>query len=176
MTSASAFKIWRKERSIRRWSSRSWSRFGIGRLNLPHAFGVESDALATLNPDELERIARAAVAPYFDAGLQRRVEVAEAAWRRRVAEEIAGQVDEDRLDRLKERAEDGLDILRSVNAELADMVASLETIEPPDLPEADMVALAGAQAENYDAVLVDSDMSFEVAVDRLKAHSERGGR
>jgi hypothetical protein len=44
---------------------------------------TEIDALAALRPDELERIAREAVAPYFDARLAERVRDAEAAGRRR---------------------------------------------------------------------------------------------
>jgi hypothetical protein len=137
---------------------------------------TEIDALATLRPDELERIARAAVAPYFDAGLRSRVALAEGEWRRRVRFEVAGQVDEDRLDGLKERAEDGLAMLRSVNAELADMAAGVEAIGPPDLPEADMDALGEAQAEHRDAVLIDTDMDFTEATERLQAHSERAAR
>ena len=137
---------------------------------------TEIDALATLRPDELERIARAAIAPYFDQELERRVTVAEVAWRNRVAAEVAGQVDEDRLDGLKERAEDGLAMLRSVNAELADMAAGAGTIRPPALPEPDMDALREAQDHRRDAVLIDTEMDFAEATERLQAHSERTAR
>jgi hypothetical protein len=137
---------------------------------------TEIDALATLNPAELERIARAAIAPYFDATLQRRVAVAETEWRRRIRFEVDGQVDEERIDDLRNRASDGLAMLRSVNAELTYMADAIEAIDPPDLPEPDMDALASAQAERADAVLVASDMDFAEAVDRLRAHSEREAR
>jgi hypothetical protein len=42
---------------------------------------TEIDALATLRPDELERIAREAVAPYFDTDLAERVQAAKLTGR-----------------------------------------------------------------------------------------------
>jgi hypothetical protein len=137
---------------------------------------TEIDALATLRPDELERIARAAVAPYFDADLQRRVTLAEAIWQRQARTEIAGQIDEDRLDGLKARAAAGLDALREVNADLDAMASEIEAIGPPDLPEPDLDALEAAQASARDSVLIDSDMDFPEATKRLQAHSERAAR
>ena len=56
------------------------------------------------------------------------------------------------------------------------MAADIEVTEPPDLPEADMDALEEAQDERRDSVLIDSDMDFAEAVDRLKAHSEKAAR
>jgi hypothetical protein len=44
---------------------------------------TEIDALATLQPRVLERIARDAVASYFDATLKERVEAVEAVWQER---------------------------------------------------------------------------------------------
>jgi hypothetical protein len=133
---------------------------------------TEIDALATLQPADLERIAREAVAPFFDAELAARVQAAEEAWNARVSAEIEAQVDQDRLDTLKARAETALEELLEVNAYLADMAAEIEISEPPDLPEADMDALEQAQAERRDSVLIDSDMGFVEAVDSLKAHNE----
>ena len=137
---------------------------------------TEIDALATLNRDELERIARQAVKPYFDADLAERVRDAESAWQDRVDAEIAEQVDADRLDRLKARAAAALDQLRDVNAELEGMAAEIEVSEPPDLPEADMSALEEEQAKQRGAVLIDSDMDFVEATDRLRAHNEMSVR
>jgi hypothetical protein len=151
------------------------SRAGIW-LELYGSEQTEIDALATLNPAELERIARAAVAPYFDAELQRRVSQAEGTWRNRVRGEIEGQVDEDRLDDLKARAEDGLAMLREVNAELEAMAAEVGTIGPPALPSPDMEALQEAQDARRDSVLIDSEMDFTEATERLQAHSERAAR
>ena len=137
---------------------------------------TEIDALATLNPAELERIARAAVAPYFDATLARRVAQAERTWRNRVDAEVAGQVDEGRIDELKEIAEAGLRSIREVNAELADMAERIRIVAPPDLPAPDMEALEEAQDERSDAVLIDSEMDFVEATERLRDHNELEAR
>ena len=137
---------------------------------------TEIDALATLQPAELERIAREAVAPYFDAGLAGRVRTAEADWQEQIDTEIAQQVDEDRLDDLKTSGAVALDQLRAVNAELADMADGVEISRPPDLPEADIEALRAAQAGNADAVLIDSRMTFVEATERLREHSEKAAR
>ena len=137
---------------------------------------TEIDALATLNPAELERIARAAVAHYFDATLARRVAQAERTWRNRVDAEVAGQVDEGRLDELKEIAEAGLRSIREVNAELADMAERIRIVAPPDLPAPDMEALEEAQDERSDAVLIDSEMDFVEATERLRDHNELEAR
>jgi hypothetical protein len=136
---------------------------------------TEIDALATLQPDELKRLARAAVAPYFDAGLRRRVTLAEVSWRNRVRDEIAAVIDNDALEALKERAREALGELAAVNLDLEDMAAGIEP-ETPDLPEPDMEALQEAQDERRDAVLIDSRMDFVEATQRLQAHSERFAR
>jgi hypothetical protein len=133
---------------------------------------TEIDALATLRPDELERIARDAVAPYFDAGLADRVRTAHAEWRERANAGIAAQGDEGRLAGLKERADSALDELRAVNTELADMAGEVVVPDAPELPDPDMAALEEAQAGARDAVLIDSAMDYAEAVDRLKSHSE----
>ena len=132
---------------------------------------TEIDALATLRPDALRDIARAAIAPYFDADLAERVRAAAAAWQERADDVIANQIDQEALDALKARAEAALDQLREVNLELADMAAGVEgeAPEPPDLPEPDMEALEEAQTERRDAVLIDSDMDYVEATDRFLA-------
>ena len=137
---------------------------------------TEIDALATLRPDVLERIAREAVAPFFDAGLAGRVTLAEAEWRRGVRAEIAGQRDERRIDALKARAEIALDELREVNADLEAIAAEVDVSGPPDLPEPDMDGLEAAQTRRRSSVLIDSDMNFVEATERLQAHSERVAR
>ena len=53
------------------------------------------------------------------------------------------------------------------------MAERVDVIDAPDLPEPDMAALQEAQDEQRDKVLIDSEMDFEEATDRLKAHSER---
>ena len=85
-------------------------------------------------------------------------------------------MDDDTLGDLRDRAEAALDELHEVNASLTGIAAEIEISEPPDLPEADMEALEEAQAESRDSVLIDSDMDFAEAVDRLNAHSEMAAR
>ena len=137
---------------------------------------TEIDALATLRPDTLEDIARAAIAPYFDAGLRRRVSLAEIEWRRAARAEIAGQLDHEGLDALKARARAALDVMREVNAELEEMADEVGTFAPPDLPGPDLAALEEAQDEARGAVLIDSGMTYVEATDRLRAHGEREAR
>jgi hypothetical protein len=137
---------------------------------------TEIDALATLRPDLLEQIAHEAVAPYFDASLAERVRAAKAAWQEPADAQIAAQIDEAAVDGLRSRAEAALDELREVNAELADIAAEIKISEPPDLPEADMDALAEAQDECRDSVLIDDGMDFAEAVARLRAHNEMAAR
>jgi hypothetical protein len=63
---------------------------------------TEIDALATLQPQTLERLAREAVAPYYDSGLARRVNQVGNEWRMRARAEVDAQVDSDSLDALKD--------------------------------------------------------------------------
>jgi hypothetical protein len=138
---------------------------------------TEIDALATLQPDVLRRIAREAIAPYYDAGLANRVQLAVNAWYRQTGAEVAGQVDDDRrIDAIKERAHDALEVLQEVNDDLAEIAEEITAIEPPELPEADMEALEAAQAAASVSVVIDSKMDFVAATDSLHAHSEMAAR
>jgi hypothetical protein len=138
---------------------------------------TEIDALATLQPDVLERLAREAVGPYFDPGLALRVSEARDTWLASAQNEIEAQIDDDALDALKTRAQAAIEELHSVNAELDAMRDQVEIGEPvPDLPEADMDALHDAQDERRDAVLIDSDMDYVEGTDRLRAHNELAAR
>jgi hypothetical protein len=83
---------------------------------------TEIDALATLRPDVLERLAREAVAPYYDASLAARVQAAREAWLASAADEIAEQIDETQLDALKARARAALHELAAVNTEVGSMI------------------------------------------------------
>jgi hypothetical protein len=138
---------------------------------------TEIDALATLQPDVLERLAHEAVAPYFDNGLQARVEKARDDWITSAGDEVDAQVDDEALAALKARAQAAIEELRSVNVGLDAMRGAVEVKEPaPDLPEADLEALREAQAEAYDRVLIDSDMDYVEGTDRLRAHNELAAR
>jgi hypothetical protein len=136
---------------------------------------TEIDALATLQPDVLRRIAREAIAPYYDFGLARRVALAEVAWRSRMRAEVAGQLDDDSIGALRERARDALGDLETVNDDLAEIAEDIQIAAAPQLPEADMEALEAAQAA-ASVVVIDSKMDFVEAVDSLHAHGEMAAR
>jgi hypothetical protein len=138
---------------------------------------TEIDALATLQPDVLERLAREAIAPYYDSDLAAAVEANREAWLAKAQNEIDAQIDDDALDALKDRARAPIEELRSVNAELDAMRDEVEISEPvPDLPEADMEALHDAQDGRHDAVLIDSHMDYVEGTDRLREHNELAAR
>jgi hypothetical protein len=138
---------------------------------------TEIDALATLRPDVLERITREAVAPYYDMTLKDRVEAAHEAWLTHAQAEVGAQIFGDYLDHLKDRADDALAELRSVNAEVEAMRDIVQIAAPvPDLPEPDATELARMQDERRDAVLIESGMDYVEATDRLRAHNEMAAR
>jgi hypothetical protein len=75
-------------------------------------FGVEQteiDALATLRPRDLEAIVHAAIEPYFDLTLKRRVDAAYSEWREAAQEAVDEQIDSDALDAVRERTEEKLE-------------------------------------------------------------------
>jgi hypothetical protein len=80
------------------------------------AHGVEQteiDALATLRPHILEQIVSDAIAPYFDVGLADKVATARRAWHAAAQEMLAGQIDGEVLDRIREQAGDRLAALEA---------------------------------------------------------------
>jgi hypothetical protein len=134
---------------------------------------TEIDALAQLQPDKLEEIIREVAEPYYDAELAERVQTAKEEWEARAQDEIDEQVDDDALAELKDRARAALAELKEVNDALDEMRDAIEIKEPiPNLPRPDVRELAQAQAEQYDKVLVDSEMDYVKATDRLREHNE----
>ncbi|HWB35960.1 MAG TPA: hypothetical protein VHA75_08045 [Rugosimonospora sp.] len=85
------------------------------------AFGVEQteiDALATLRPELLARLAREAVAPFRDSDLDRRVAAAREEWFGRALVVIDDSLDAERLGRIRVEAAAKLDEMRQQIAEL----------------------------------------------------------
>jgi hypothetical protein len=105
------------------------------------AFGVEQteiDALATLQPDVLREILEDAFAPYWDDGLEDRVEQAKEEWNEAAEEAIRNQIDQEKLDALREEAAEKLtelqDAVTSINERLR--LAGDHFILPPiEVPE-----------------------------------------
>jgi hypothetical protein len=143
---------------------------------------VEIDALAALRPEELTRIAEAALAPYLDPGLQRRFVRAHTDWTEAAAAAVAAQVDEDTVVDIRDRAavaveryNDALDNLRSpkedlddLQDELDDAVADIEAPEPPEAPDAEI-----DEAAHHP--LIDLDWDFVTATQALRARKAYAG-
>ena len=117
---------------------------------------VEIDALAALRPDDLRTVARAAIAPYLDAGLDERVGQVNVAWQRAAQAAVDAAIDQDAYTAVEERAEeladrynDALDAaaeaadafrsgLSDLRVELDEMSGGIARPEPPELPEAEI--------------------------------------
>jgi hypothetical protein len=90
------------------------------------AMGIEQteiDALAALQPDLLDRLARQAIAPFYDTGLDRRVAEARNWWLQEAQARVDATLDQEHLDRVREDASGRLEELReqidNLNEELA---------------------------------------------------------
>lgn len=89
------------------------------------ATGVEQteiDALASLRPDLLRRIARDALSPFYDYELDRSVARAREAWIREALEVINRDIDGEHLARIRAEAERKLAQMREQIAELNDQL------------------------------------------------------
>lgn len=143
------------EKRARRWQEAYGpALFDAGLIGSPdRAAQVEIDALAALRPDDLRTIARAAIAPYVDAGLDERVGRVNVAWQRAAQAAVDEAIDEDAYTAVEERAEEladqyneALDTLTEaetafrnglsdLRVELDEMNAGIARPEPPELPE-----------------------------------------
>lgn len=135
---------------------------------------TEIDALAALNPAELTRIARAAVAPFFDPTLIRRTaELRDHA--RNIAEQTLAahpryEAARDAISNAMNNLEAAADQLAAVQAEAVDDLG-LDDIELPDLPEVPQPEIS-AEAP---APLFTTDDDYPTATLRLKAHKALDG-
>ena len=134
---------------------------------------TEIDALTTLRPEELRRIAIAAVAPFYDRTLARRANEARAAWEAEANEVLAASIDPDVLRKARARLER---LTATVEPELQQLQGMLEvdvdelTLPPvPDVePETDGLPPAPPP-------LWDSEDDWTEATLRLAADKAHGG-
>ncbi|MBA3260916.1 MAG: hypothetical protein H0T69_00270, partial [Thermoleophilaceae bacterium] len=133
---------------------------------------TEIDAIATLQPELLDRLVRKAIRPFYDGGLEDRVREARRDWEERAQVVFEDAFGEDRLDDLRADAKDKLADLEELAVEIneqlhvdvpADLSAKLP--DPPELPEP-------ALGEPVPLPLLDSDMDYGEATLRLIAHRE----
>jgi hypothetical protein len=108
------------------------------------AWGVEQteiDALATLRPELLRRVARQAIAPFYDAGLARRVQAAREQWLGRALQVINDNLDADQLGRIHAEAAEKLPAMREQIDQLnAALRIDVDDFDLPDIeiPEAEL--------------------------------------
>jgi hypothetical protein len=151
---------------------------------------VEIDALAAINPAELDRIAEAAIAPYLDATLNRRAEAAKSDWIRRAQEALTQGSNRTRLDmlshaeRLRANRFNGLlrsltqakDRVDAIEAAMEGLVRGVALPPIPELPEAEPSLTvepleAGEPPETVEP-LVDSDWGYLHMVEAMKARKK----
>jgi hypothetical protein len=135
------------------------------------AMGVEQteiDALATLQPDLLTRIAEKAIKPFYDETLDERVRAAADEWIDRAQNVIDEGIDQEALD---EAVADIDDLRAQIQTVLDDRVAPIhdaaEQIERPDLPNAPEPKVT-ADAKLPEP-LINSEWSFEDKIEQLRA-------
>jgi hypothetical protein len=143
------------------------------------AMGVEQteiDALAALQPDLLRRIARDALAPFYDTSLDRRVTEARWEWIEQAQAIIDNQTDQDSLDRLRAEADSKLTELRSEIDALNDALRlDADDFELPEItiPEPELNGAGDGKP------LLDSGWSFVDQCKTLidsKAYRQNGRR
>jgi hypothetical protein len=142
------------------------------------AWGIEQteiDALASLQPRLLRRIAQNALSPFYDGTLDARVRAARSRWLEQAQAAIEQQMDADHLARIRDDAEQRL---AAVRAEL-DALNDAMRIDASDftLPEL-VVPVAELNGDAHPLPLLDSAWSFAEQCRRLldsKAYRPPGG-
>jgi hypothetical protein len=109
------------------------------------AFGVEQteiDALATLQPVLLRQILERAFEPYWDDGLEDRVEQAKKEWEQAADKAIHEQIDQEKLDALRKEAAEKLtelqDSINNINERLRLAAVDHFTLPVIEVPEVDV--------------------------------------
>jgi hypothetical protein len=131
------------------------------------AFGVEQteiDALATLQPDDLERITRLAIEPFFDATLEQRIAAAQADWRRSAQRRLDAAVA--RTVGYAQLRSDAVTALAQAQTALAALERATDELVV-DLPEFAMPE-ATPDDDEADGPLVSSDMDLQEHIMQLK--------
>lgn len=135
---------------------------------------TEIDALGSLRPDLLRRIARAAIEPFFDSSLDARVSEARWSWLTEAQTVLDESMDPQRLDVI--RAEAGAK-LATMRAEIDALNDSLRVeVDDVDLP-AMVVPTAALNGGAHGTPLVDSRWGFAEQSRRLieaKAYRDGG--
>jgi hypothetical protein len=125
---------------------------------------TEVDALASLQPDLLRRLAHDAIRPFYDNSLDARVRQAQQDWQARAQAVVDDAIDRDTLDQLRVQADAKLSELReeidAINNALR-LNASDFDLPTPVVPEPDL------DGRVYPLPLLDSAWSFAEQCRRL---------
>jgi hypothetical protein len=133
------------------------------------AMGVEQteiDALAALQPDLLARMAREAIAPFFDATLDGRVRAARTEWLAAAQGVLVDRLGPDRLADIRATAAARLAEMQEQLDELAEQLAvDIDDLDLPDfgIPESDV------DRDGLPSPLIDSTWGFVEGTRRLRA-------
>jgi hypothetical protein len=132
------------------------------------AFGLEQteiDALATLRPNDLRRLARQAIRPFYDSGLADRVRAAQQDWLNRSLEVINANLDRAQLTRIHDEARDKL---AQMQEQIDELNSALRIdVDDFDLPE---IVIPEALTQGLPPEpLADSEWDFEEHARRLIA-------
>ena len=123
------------------------------------AMGVqqtEIDALASLRPDLLRQIVTDAIAPFFDASLERRAAEAYTRWQAQAQAALDASLDQDQLARIRSEAARRLGELREqIDAINAALRVDVDMVDLPPL-----VVPRAATAGPHPAPLVSSSWTF----------------
>jgi hypothetical protein len=141
------------------------------------AFGVEQteiDALASLQPDPLRRIAREAITPFYDTALAGRVQAARSQWLDEAQTVVDESTDAEQMESLRAEATEKLSELRAeidaINDALRIDAGQFDLPPVPAVPEATLYGSDGLP-------LLDSRWSFTEQCRALidsKAYRENG--
>jgi hypothetical protein len=142
-------------------------------------FGVEQteiDALATLQPLELNRIVEEAMEPYFDSTLVDRLAEAKDQWREQAQEVIDAHIDADEIDEVRQAGSDIDDEVSAFMEEVAERVAERlkQTTVGVELPLPVMPEIELGEPLPH-AVLISSAWSWVEGTRALKERKEYGG-
>lgn len=138
---------------------------------------TEIDALASLRPGLLRQIAEDAIAPFYDATLDQRVEIARTEWEER-AQEVLDNATGESLAAVAAEAEYRLDELREQIDRLNNAMqidASEFDLPPMVVPEAELLGTDAADADG--TLLLDSRWPFAAqcrALIESKAYRDLG--
>lgn len=132
---------------------------------------TEIDALATLRPDVLAEIATQAVAPFHDATLKRRADLAAERWQAQAQQVLHSQIGPDRLAAFQREAQQRLD---AMHQQMAEINAALR-VDASDLDLPAYVPPAPLTVGTDQPPLVSSAWSFVDQCHALKVSKRYGG-